>query len=297
MKPIVIISIAVVCSIAGTLGVLIAWQGMATMQAQEIYDEYQTNIENQQQLEDELYELAFDFNREVCVELYANTMSAFGEANPYQNCLDYGFVYQTKQKESECSYLNSEIVSSNCRLKTWVDFYDTFMPKAQKLSEEDRESMGLDKLTMEEFSKDWQLKSLQLRESHETIQGVIDGNIDLDSVDDKFAEPVNNVPEEYDNLKPTQFAFYYDGCMLDNSEAYCQKQFNIVVNDYCYDKITYYFGDVPPLNYQIQCVSKTLSEVIDNQPITLENESFIKECLFNYSGRDDVNLMSICLLH
>ena len=40
MKPVVIIAIAVVCSVAGTLGVLIAWQGVATMQSYDPNEEF-----------------------------------------------------------------------------------------------------------------------------------------------------------------------------------------------------------------------------------------------------------------
>jgi hypothetical protein len=48
MKPVLIIAIAVVCSVVAVLGVLMGLQQIATMQAQQAYDEYEQQVKSQQ---------------------------------------------------------------------------------------------------------------------------------------------------------------------------------------------------------------------------------------------------------
>ena len=48
MKPVVIIAIAVVCSVAAVLGVLVVLEQVAIMQAQQAYDEYTKKIHEEQ---------------------------------------------------------------------------------------------------------------------------------------------------------------------------------------------------------------------------------------------------------
>ena len=81
MKPVIIIVIAVVCSVVVVLGVLMGLQQIATMQAQQAYDEYQ--IEQQvKQMEEQI---KYDENKELCLTLFPQN-----QGSDYLGCLSYG---------------------------------------------------------------------------------------------------------------------------------------------------------------------------------------------------------------
>ena len=294
MKPVVIIAIAVVCSVAAVLGVLVVLDQIATNQAQQAYDEYQIEQFENQSYQEELDAIEYKINREVCVELFGNSMSMGGESNPYANCLDYGSKFQVEDSIRSCNQLDMDLVRYECELKHTVNYYNSIMPKLQALSEQHRIDMGYDESTMNSLSVDWNLKSELLETTHNTVQGILDGNIDLITAYEPQAIPVTEISKEYENLKPEQYSQQYDFCLTENSEGFCQKQLNSVVNDYCYQKIMFYFDEVPQYD-QILCVSKTTNEIVQNKPLTLENSDKIEQCKYDYRTRDDVNLMSICL--
>ena len=81
MKPVIIIAIAVVCSVVAVLGVLVGLEQIATMQAQQAYDEFQ--IEQQvKQMEEQI---KYDENRELCLTLFPQN-----QGSDYLGCLSYG---------------------------------------------------------------------------------------------------------------------------------------------------------------------------------------------------------------
>jgi hypothetical protein len=294
MKPVVIIAVAVVCSVAAVIAVLVGSQQITTMQSQQAFDEYQVEQFKNQLYQEELDAIDYKLNREVCVELYGNSMSMAGESNLYADCLEYGSKSQVEYSILSCNQLDIELLRYECELKHTVNYYNSVMPKLQALSEQHRIDMGYDEMTMNSLSVDWSLKSTLLKKTHDTVQGIIDGEIDLAKVYEPKAIPVEKVSEEYANLTPEQFSQQYDFCLTENNEGLCQKQLNSVVNDYCYQKIMFYFNEVPQ-NHQILCVSKTTQEIIQNLPLTLENSDKIEQCKYDYRTRDDVNLISICL--
>jgi hypothetical protein len=86
MKPVVIIAIAVVCSVVAVLGVLVGLDQIATMQAQQAYDEYQ--IEQQaNQIEEQI---KYDENKQLCLTLFPDMGFDVEQQNEYLRCLDYG---------------------------------------------------------------------------------------------------------------------------------------------------------------------------------------------------------------
>ena len=182
MKPIVIIAIAVVCSVVAVLGVLVGLDQIATMQAQQAYDEYQIEQFENQSYQEEFDAIDYKINREVCVELFGNSMSMAGESNFYADCLDYGSKSQVEYSILSCNQLDIELVVYECELKHTVNYYNSIMPKLKALSEQHRIEMGYDESTMNSLSVDWDLKSELLETTHNTVQGVLDGNIDLTTV-------------------------------------------------------------------------------------------------------------------
>ena len=60
MKPVIIIVIAVVCSVVVVLGVLMGLQPIATMQAQQAYDEYQQDLNLSYSYNEEYYKITYD---------------------------------------------------------------------------------------------------------------------------------------------------------------------------------------------------------------------------------------------
>jgi len=102
MKPIVIIAIAVVCSVVAVLGVLVVLQEITTYQSQVAFDEYQTEVLRIEALEREIQQAEYDQNRVLCVKLFPNTMG-FGDRNPYRDCLDYGIDFAIESMVDDCS--------------------------------------------------------------------------------------------------------------------------------------------------------------------------------------------------
>ena len=60
MKPVIIIAIAVVCSVVAVLGVLVGLDQIATMQAQQAYDEYQQDLNLSYSYNEEYYKITYD---------------------------------------------------------------------------------------------------------------------------------------------------------------------------------------------------------------------------------------------
>ena len=125
MKPVVIIAIAVGCSIAGTLGVLIAWQGVATMQAQEAYNEIQ-NYQN------EMDRVATELNLKVCSETYNS-----------KECRENGALYSYELRKSNCNIMfDYEISQMKCDWENTVKYYKSLIPAVESLTDEQREYFG-----------------------------------------------------------------------------------------------------------------------------------------------------------
>jgi len=89
MKPVIIITIAFVCSVA-VLAVLLTIQGIAIYQDQVAFEEYQAEVSRLEAIEREKQQAVYDANRNLCVKVFANKLSTDPEANPYQTCLDLG---------------------------------------------------------------------------------------------------------------------------------------------------------------------------------------------------------------
>jgi len=170
MKPVIIIAIAVVCSIVAVFGVLAVLQGIATIQAQQAYDEYEKELTIQQALEEQSMELASSVNRAVCVELLGNRISMPDEINPYAYCLEYGAMSAIEKEKNVCFRYPSEIYKEQCELNMEVDYYNSLIPKLEKLSEQERMLISYDPEVMKEIRTDWTLKSNLLDLTYEVIR-------------------------------------------------------------------------------------------------------------------------------
>jgi hypothetical protein len=251
MKPIVIIAIAVVCSVVAVLGVLVGLDQIATMQAQQAYDEYQIEQFENQSYQEELDAIDYKINREVCVELFGNSMSMAGESNFYADCLDYGSKSQVEYSILSCNQLDIELVVYECELKHTVNYYNSIMPKLKALSEQHRIDMGYDEITMNILSVDWKLKSELLEKTHDTVQGIIDGDIDLTTVYEPQAIPVTETSEEILTLSKIKNDYseckknekYENSCyekLKNNMEEYCKTTVGMSYPEYdeCFGEIT-----------------------------------------------------------
>ena len=95
LKPVFIIVIAVVCSVVAVLGVLVGLDQIATMQAQQAYDEYQKSV-NQQQME-----IVDAYNLEI---LRCNTVFVDNIMGKYQcsdNAVDSFQIYRLDEYHYE----------------------------------------------------------------------------------------------------------------------------------------------------------------------------------------------------
>ena len=159
MKPIVIIIIAVVCSVIAVLGVLIVLQEIAVYQAQIAFDEYQVELQEDQFYSEQMQSVENQLNRNVCVDMFSNVMSMYGESNPYQDCLDYGFWFALESELNKCQIYDTVLVVESCQSSLWATFYDSMMPRVQALSQEQRDYLTYDKETMQQFSVEWEFWS------------------------------------------------------------------------------------------------------------------------------------------
>jgi len=203
MKPIIIIAIAVVCSIAGTLGVLIAWQSMATIQAQEIYDDYQEELEKQQEIQQQQQEIAYQKNKDLCAKMFSSEMVMFGETHPYQYCLDNGIDLAIDLAISECigrlNSLSYESAKATCDYN-WTQKLMDNSPEFKELVEQET------KLMLEE-----EIAEQKRIESYE--------NISLDEIRLKYMNCNSGLEE---------FAISCDNLLSEMIQVHC---INLVPND------------------------------------------------------------------
>jgi len=115
MKPLVIIVIAVGCSVVAVLGVLFVLQEIAFYQAQVEFDEYQSELARIESIEKEKNQAAYDENRELCNQAYPDVMSKGSEEyqNAYLYCLNYGVE---EALFSECAKMGIDRI--NCSRMT-----------------------------------------------------------------------------------------------------------------------------------------------------------------------------------
>ncbi len=95
MKPVIIIAIAVVCSVVAVLGVLIGLQQISNYQAQVAYDELQK--EQERPLTGERYAK----NRETCVKLFSGSVTWTGETL-YSYCLRTDYMSALEDALNTC---------------------------------------------------------------------------------------------------------------------------------------------------------------------------------------------------
>ena len=128
MKPVIIIAIAVVCSVGGVLGVLSTLQENTEMQ----FREYQQQVQQQQ----ESIEL---LNEEMCEELFPVRHTFDGE-NPNEDCLEYGHEVMMKIQRDECKINEFVMMSTNiqtqCELRTDLQYLNT-VKTVMEISNED----------------------------------------------------------------------------------------------------------------------------------------------------------------
>ena len=118
MKPIVIIAIAVVCSVIAVLGILILFQEVAIYQSQVALDEYQEEVFEKQVIEERRLEYIFSQNREICLQMFTTDSKMWGGTHPYDYCLEYG--YQTavdRKKVFDCRDSDYSFNKAECENK------------------------------------------------------------------------------------------------------------------------------------------------------------------------------------
>jgi len=95
MKPVIIIAIAVVCSVIAALVVLIGSQQISEYQVRVAYDEYQAKVKAAQEVE-------YAKNKEMCAKLFGAMMSMTGEITPYQYCLEKDYLSAKETAINDC---------------------------------------------------------------------------------------------------------------------------------------------------------------------------------------------------
>jgi len=255
MKPVVIIAIAVVCSVVAVLGVLIGLQQIAIMQTQQAYDEYERTKIILQDYEKELEEIAYGVNREVCVELFGNSMSMVGESNKYTDCLEHGAKSQVEYSMTDCYQYSADLIFDQCQLKLQVEYYDSIIPKLDELTEEQRVFFGFGSETMSEMRDDWNVKANLLNQNYENIQKLLDERktVNMEGMDlIELSDPVNFESElkselnldsiKNDYLECKKKEQYGTGCkdnLKENMDEYCRMTASSHSEyDVCFGEIT-----------------------------------------------------------
>ena len=141
MKPVVIIAIAVGCSIAGTIGVLIAWQGIATMQAQEAYEEIRA-------YEQEMESVRIEFKENFCNQVA-------GEKLLCMNTIDL-FDYLEYELET-CESFDIRY-TIECRSREKIHFLNALITNIESLTPEQREYFGFDSTSLEEWKSEYEFQ-------------------------------------------------------------------------------------------------------------------------------------------
>ena len=128
MKPVVIIAIAVGLSVVAVIGVLVAWQGIATMQAQEAFDEYQEQVQILENQEKKLEEFLEDVD-EYYLELRPTVTRCVADENKSylerQQCQIQG--KKSIEKYIYTEFLATEVPSTNLNLDGLIREYDQYL--------------------------------------------------------------------------------------------------------------------------------------------------------------------------
>jgi hypothetical protein len=132
MKPVVIIAIAVVCSVIAVLGVLVALQEYAFWQAQMTLEEYERKLRAEEERQKEIIRLEEEKQKEIENKRIAAEILARSQYQnlvvteyfiPYKDCLD-------NREETFCKEILNDIVKNYCSEKlesfsvktTWTHF-------------------------------------------------------------------------------------------------------------------------------------------------------------------------------
>ena len=155
MKPVFIIGLAVVCSVAAVLGVLVVLDQVATNQAQQAYDEYEQELKIQEKIEQNYLDFLDSKNRDICVGLFGNQMGDIysGKMHIYEYCLQFGFESSVEQKINECYDFQFPLSSITCALSLEIKLIDV-LKSIEGFSElqlqilEDKQSKLIKELTI-----------------------------------------------------------------------------------------------------------------------------------------------------
>jgi pyruvate/2-oxoacid:ferredoxin oxidoreductase beta subunit len=143
LKPVFIIAIAVVCSVVAVLGVLVGLEQIATMQAQQAYDEYQKSV-NQQQME-----IVDAYNLEI---LRCNTVFVDNIMGKYQcsdNAVDSFQIYRLDEYHYEkLKYVSSTSEdSSDFKLPQTYAEAEHRLKQLEKQIEESHKSLTAEQIS------------------------------------------------------------------------------------------------------------------------------------------------------
>jgi len=105
MKPVIIIAIAVVCSVITVLGVLFGIQEISIYQAQVAFEESQAK-------EKAMKEAIYTDNRGMCVKLFGNQLADPRYESPYQHCLRTDYLSAVDHAITLCISSQSDLTDS-----------------------------------------------------------------------------------------------------------------------------------------------------------------------------------------
>ena len=249
MKPVIIIAIAVVCSVVAVFGVLFVWQGVATMQAQEAFDEYQTELEKQAQYEEEVLALEKAVNREICVGMYGTQNIGMGDTlSPYGYCLEFGPDQASDQDDFQCKLdFDNQFFVDFCKTNNVVSYFNSAIPILEELSYEERTMLGIDLEMMSDFRVVWNLKSAELDGYYKALeQFEEDSKIKYEnyvevsppgtdfSNEEEIQFPPYEEPESFAvNDTLSKVAAQMVQCERNLSESYCKQKLMSNIVQYC----------------------------------------------------------------
>ena len=160
MKPVVIIVIAVVCSVAAVLGVLVVLEQFATMDREQKLMEYEQELAKQELINKKISEIEDLANRELCMQ---STL----DMDSFYDCVANGLEFNIESQLAQCDLWPEweKTLHDLCEAKVWDNYFKFLIPIIEKIPEAERNQLGIDFQGYQQQAEDFSI----LANSYETL--------------------------------------------------------------------------------------------------------------------------------
>ena len=154
MKPVVIIALSVICSVVAVLGVLVGLEQIATMEREQNLMEYEQDLMEQKLIDKRISEIEDLVNRELCMQ---STL----DMDSFYDCIKNNLEYTMESQLAQCDLLPEweYTLQDLCEASIWNNYFKFLMPIIEKLSETERNQLGIDLQDYQEQSENYSISS------------------------------------------------------------------------------------------------------------------------------------------